>query len=242
MSERAEIDRLTARLDRERRARREAELIAERGLREFWQLNRELDDRVAARTAELERELAGHVVVHDFVAEFVTSVIQEFGSDGLAERLGWIEVLTELPRSPTGPSVAAPVEITDAATQRWQRVLARSGHLLSFDVDQAAPAVTMRWDVIAIALDLLLASTHRRAAPGLVTVGVGARHDTDPPVLAITVDRPPGRVTSGPTPVLIAAARVVERYGGTIEYERSTEAFHLTLQMPIGPEPVEPGP
>lgn len=240
MSDRDEIDRLTARLDRERRARREAELIAERGLREYWQLNSELEARVVDRTAELQRELAGHAVVHEFVAEYVMSAIGDLEVEGIADRLGWIEVLNELPRSPTGASSIAPVEITDWATRRWQLVLARSGHLLSFDVDHASPRVRARWDVISVALDLLLASTHRRAEPGAVTVGVTARLEADPAMLAVTVDRPPGRVTSGPSPVLITAGRVVERYGGTIEHERLPDALRLELLVPIEPEPAGP--
>ena len=52
------VARLERRLARERAAREEAERIAERGMRELWQANRELEDRVATRTAELQRSLA----------------------------------------------------------------------------------------------------------------------------------------------------------------------------------------
>lgn len=51
------IDRLERQLDRERRARRESELIAERGMRELWLANRSLDERVAERTRALEVSL-----------------------------------------------------------------------------------------------------------------------------------------------------------------------------------------
>ena len=52
------LARLERRLMRERAARQEAEQIAERGLRELWTANRELEDRVAQRTAELRQSLA----------------------------------------------------------------------------------------------------------------------------------------------------------------------------------------
>ena len=48
-----EIERLQSRLERERRARRQAEIIAERGMRELWEANDELQRRVTNRTAEL---------------------------------------------------------------------------------------------------------------------------------------------------------------------------------------------
>ena len=46
------------RLERERKARRQAEQHAEQGLRELWLANQRLESAVAARTAELDRSLA----------------------------------------------------------------------------------------------------------------------------------------------------------------------------------------
>ena len=46
------------RLERERKARRQAEQHAEQGLRELWLANQRLEQAVAARTAELDRSLA----------------------------------------------------------------------------------------------------------------------------------------------------------------------------------------
>lgn len=51
------ITRLERRLERERRARIEAEEIAERGMRELWLANQDLESRVEARTVELRRSL-----------------------------------------------------------------------------------------------------------------------------------------------------------------------------------------
>lgn len=51
-------ERWAARLERERRARRQAEIIAEQGMRELWLANQTLEERVRERTAELEGSLA----------------------------------------------------------------------------------------------------------------------------------------------------------------------------------------
>lgn len=235
---RRELDRLTARLDRERRARREAELIAERGLREHWRLTRELDERVAERTADLEREIAGHAVLNEFIVELVSSVIRDRDVGGSsADQLDWIEILSELPSAPPRSSSAAPVEVADRATRRWQRVLARSGHLLSIDVDPTAPPAIARWDVILIALDLVLASTHRWARPGGVTIGIDLDPlDVDGASVRVTVQRPPGRVGQGRSPVLEAAAAVVTRAGGELSADRAPDHLVLRLRAPIGAE------
>lgn len=52
------ILRLERRLERERSAREQAERIAEHGMRDLWQINRDLEVRVAERTVELEGLLA----------------------------------------------------------------------------------------------------------------------------------------------------------------------------------------
>ncbi len=46
------------RLERERKARRQAESIAERGMRELWLANQTLEEKVAQRTVELDRSIA----------------------------------------------------------------------------------------------------------------------------------------------------------------------------------------
>ena len=46
-----------SRLERERRARRQAESIAERGMRELWLSNQTLEQKVSERTAALDRSL-----------------------------------------------------------------------------------------------------------------------------------------------------------------------------------------
>lgn len=54
------IARLERRLERERKTRRQAEEIADRGMRDLWLANQELDKRVQDRTAELQRSLADY--------------------------------------------------------------------------------------------------------------------------------------------------------------------------------------
>ena len=51
------LARLDRRVERERTARLDAERIAEEGMRALWEANRDLENRVAERTAELERSL-----------------------------------------------------------------------------------------------------------------------------------------------------------------------------------------
>lgn len=244
MSDRDEIDRLVARLDRERRARREAELIAERGLREHWRLTSELETRVAERTADLEREIAGQAVLNEFIVELVRSIGRSEDATGAAgpadnpvvERFGWIEILLELPSAPGRTSSATPTDISERLSRRWQLVLAKSGHLLSIAVDSSTPAVTARWDGVLVVLDLVLASTHRWAQPGGVTIGLdieAASIGDSARTLVVSVRRPPGRVVSGRSPVLEAAATVIARSGGTLAVERSPDSLTLELRAPV---------
>lgn len=72
------VARLERRLDRERRARLEAERIAEEGMRSLWFSNQELERRVAERTVELERSLRA--------AEMATEAKESF-LDELGHRL-----------------------------------------------------------------------------------------------------------------------------------------------------------
>ena len=57
MSDDDQLRRLERRVERERRARHAAEQIAERGMRDLWLANQELESRVAERTVDLERSL-----------------------------------------------------------------------------------------------------------------------------------------------------------------------------------------
>ena len=220
MSDRSEIERLTARLDRERRTRREAELIAERGLRELWQVNRDLDDRVAERTAHLERELVALASIHQLVV----------GAAG--DDLAWVRATLEIPSPSTAPSTAAPVAITDRIGERWQRLLARSGHLLSIDVDPSMPPALVRWDALIGAVDLVLVGIHRRRRGGPVTVTIRELPFTEPPSLSLTIAWVPARGGADddddPRPgelahLTAAASELVRRAAGSLVGTQSTD-------------------
>lgn len=73
----AHLARLERRLVRERAAREEAEQIAERGMRDLWQANRELEDRVAERTAELRRSLAAATMATQAKERFLAELGHE---------------------------------------------------------------------------------------------------------------------------------------------------------------------
>jgi signal transduction histidine kinase len=75
--DRARVERLERRLVRERTAREEAEQIAERGMRELWQANRELENRVAQRTAELRRSLAAVTMATEAKERFLAELGHE---------------------------------------------------------------------------------------------------------------------------------------------------------------------
>lgn len=84
--------RLESRLARERRARADAERIAEEGLRELYEVNRELDERVQARTRELEVAKAQAVAANRAKSEFLAHISHEVHTP-INGVLGMIELL-----------------------------------------------------------------------------------------------------------------------------------------------------
>lgn len=86
------IDRLERQLDRERRARRESELIAERGMRELWLANRSLDERVAERTRALEASLEAAQAAARAKESFLAHLGNELGTP-LHAAMGNLELL-----------------------------------------------------------------------------------------------------------------------------------------------------
>ena len=87
----ARVARLERRLERERAAREEAERIAERGMRDLWSINRELEVRVAERTAALEQALSAATKAADAKERF----LGDLGHD-LTSPLHAVMGLTEL--------------------------------------------------------------------------------------------------------------------------------------------------
>ncbi len=86
------IARLERRLKRERAAREEAEEIADRGMRELWLANRELDRRVDERTADLEATLAELEVASTVRERFLSTLSHEMRTP-LNGVLGMLELL-----------------------------------------------------------------------------------------------------------------------------------------------------
>ena len=94
----ARVERLERRLLRERAAREEAERIAERGMRDLWSTNRDLEVRVAERTAALEQALSAATKAADAKERF----LGDLGHD-LTSPLHAVMGLTEL-LAPSGLS------------------------------------------------------------------------------------------------------------------------------------------
>ena len=110
MSDAADVERLEARLERERRARRQAEVIAERGMRELWETNRDLQERVVARTHQLERQLSALSLVHRHTVAELAAVVASIEddvdrpaaamSDEVVDRLRWLQRVAVVPPPP----------------------------------------------------------------------------------------------------------------------------------------------
>lgn len=88
------LSRYKRRFNRERAARLEAEAIADRGLRELWLANRELDKRVAERTADLERTLEELETVSKTRQDFLSTLSHEMRTP-LNGVLGMLELLEQ---------------------------------------------------------------------------------------------------------------------------------------------------
>ena len=86
------IVRLERRIGRERTARQEAERIAEGGMRDLWQANRLLEDRVAERTAALEQSLAAATMAADAKERFLAELGHDLATP-LHNVLGLLELV-----------------------------------------------------------------------------------------------------------------------------------------------------
>ncbi|MEM9040185.1 MAG: HAMP domain-containing sensor histidine kinase [Actinomycetota bacterium] len=86
------IARLERRVERERRARREAERIAEDGLRDLWHANQGLEQRVQERTAELAETLEATTVAAQAKERFLAELGHELKTP-LHNVLGLLELV-----------------------------------------------------------------------------------------------------------------------------------------------------
>lgn len=111
----AQIRRLERRLDRERRARREAEQIAEQGLRSLYDANVDLDRRIMGRTKELEFALEAAKAANEAKSAFLAQMSHQINTP-LNGLLGLLELLA--------------TEVRDVQSQEWHAAAMRSAKRL----------------------------------------------------------------------------------------------------------------
>ncbi len=176
-----ELERLRARLDRERRARRQAELIAERGMRELWENNRDLQERVERRTADLRHladalELAASARLEQIGAA-VDGLVAELDVSGTAPPAvcaGAEEIrsLAGVGGDPPAEAIADdPVVVVDHIIERWQRRVARSGQLLAAEVGDVG-WLRVSWGRLVAIAEVLLGGIAVHGGPGSVVLGL----------------------------------------------------------------------
>lgn len=109
------IERLERRLDRERRARTDAEQIAEDGLRSLYEANQELDQRILERTAELNAALEQAKAANEAKSVFLGQMSHQINTP-LNGLLGMLELLTS--------------ELADDQARQWHASATRSAKRL----------------------------------------------------------------------------------------------------------------
>jgi signal transduction histidine kinase len=161
------IARLERRLLREREARREAERIADRGMRELWIANRDLDARVAERTADLEAALAELELASTARERFLATLSHEMRTP-LNGVLGMLELLGA---HTVGEQGRNHLRSASESANRLNQLLSRLLDLVELDsgdlkaelhpVDPAALAreITDRWQMPALRTGHLLVLT-----------------------------------------------------------------------------------
>lgn len=163
------IARLERRIKRERAARMEAEAIADRQMRELWVTNRELDKRVAERTAELQEAMAALETSTTGGARFVSNMSHEMLTP-LNGIVGMLELLGEHSHTDAMRSYVASA---NEATDRLHRLIRRlldlvqlAGRSLKPNVAETAIAdlassLEERWRVPCLSKGQLITVTSR---------------------------------------------------------------------------------
>lgn len=111
----AKIKRLERRLDRERRARFEAEQIAERGMRSLYDANVDLDKRIMQRTRELQFALEAAEAANQAKSVFLAQMSHQINTP-LNGLMGLLELLE--------------TEMRDPQSQEWHAASMRSARRL----------------------------------------------------------------------------------------------------------------
>ena len=152
------IARLEKRLQRERDARRQAEEISERGMRDLWLANRELDKRVEQRTENLVEALEQLRVATSARERFLSTLSHEMRTP-LNGVMGMLELLGQHLAGEQGQ------RYLDAATESAERLFQLVTRLLDLveldsgsftttrstvNVSSLADAVRDRWQMEAL--------------------------------------------------------------------------------------------
>lgn len=204
MSAPDEVEQLQARLERERKARRQAEVIAERGMRELWDVNRDLQSGVRRRTASLQ-QLAGGI--------------------DLAHRARWKMLAASPPSASTGvpalvagpslvaPGLCSPHEVGDRVVERWQRPAAAAGLLLVVDVD-APDELEAPWSHLIAAAEILIALLVDHGGSGTLPVSIVGSTGS----IALSFGGPPGSAAGMVgSPDLAAVETILAEVGGRLD-------------------------
>ncbi len=178
------VARLERRLKRERSAREEAEHIADKGMRDLWLANRELDQRVAERTADLEDTLQQLEKATTARDQFLSTLSHEMRTP-LNGVLGMLELLE--PHIATEQGLGYLVTVSESAA-RLNNLIARlldivelnSGGLIAslerISPDELLAEILERWQRPALLVGHLLTTTSYFPTDTLLEVDVARVH------------------------------------------------------------------
>lgn len=249
MSRDDELARLKQRLERERTARRQAEVIAERGMRELWEANSELRNRVSSRTTELDRIIRS--LDHRRQACLAMAERAVLGGSELApDARDPLELVEAMLRSTTPEGVDGenatscdPVEFADELMSRWQRAAAGSGLLLAVEIGAAPVGVEFDWSILQAIADTLLARCVEHSKPGALVLSVTttsadaslALTDSGPGLAAETLQI--GAATGWAAGVpgradLVVAQLIATQAGGSLAVEADDNGTTVTAAIP----------
>lgn len=161
------IARLEKRLERERIARSEAEAIADRGMRELWLTNRELDKRVEERTATVQETLKKLEAADNARVRFLSTLSHEIRTP-LNGTMGMLELLAAHVRGDQGHSY---LDSARESAERLHLLLTRlmdlveitTGDLTLYPaavrIDALVGEIRSRWELAALKSGHLLSIT-----------------------------------------------------------------------------------